>query len=183
LYSISVFVRKSLEQNFSCCFGLKSTGIYEGRGKVGKNELCFNTRKNAQQKRAVIPPYIGVLNVIAARLKNLFYVLKKIGARSGLIVVNRDRGTDAVNGSQTQFSQTMARVAEIGMDYGEPRISDSLQVSREDVEQLKGNETLMGLHKRKQSTSDMALASAPLGDQARVIAQNRAGDSAAKGAR
>jgi hypothetical protein len=71
-------------------FGLKSAGVYESRGKVGKNELRFNAKKTAQQQRAVIPPYIGVLNVIAARLKNLFNVLKKIGARGGPIVVNRD---------------------------------------------------------------------------------------------
>jgi hypothetical protein len=69
------------------------------------------------------------------------------------------------------------------MDYGEPWISDSFQVAHEDIEQLEGNETLMGLHKRKQSTSDMALTSAPLGDQARIIAQNRTSDSAAKGMR
>jgi hypothetical protein len=77
----------------------------------------------------------------------------------------------------------MARAAKIGMDYGETRISDSFQVSHEDVEQFEGNETLMGLHKRKQSASDMALASAPLGDQARVMAQNSTSDSAAKSAR
>jgi hypothetical protein len=29
-------------------FGLKSAGINESRGKVGKNELCFNARENAQ---------------------------------------------------------------------------------------------------------------------------------------
>jgi hypothetical protein len=77
----------------------------------------------------------------------------------------------------------MARVAEIGMDYGETRISDSLQVAHEDVEQLEGNKTLMGLHKRKQGTSDVALTGAPLGNQARVMAQSRTSDSAAKGAR
>jgi hypothetical protein len=75
----------------------------------------------------------------------------------------------------------MARAAEIGVDYGEPWISDSLQVAHEDLEQLEGNETLMGLHKRKQSSSDMALTGAPLGDQARVMAQNRMSDGAAKG--